>query len=429
MNIFKSIPVLLLSFLSIFMFVDLELAYSSFSGDYETQIFNESNESKVKKLQEVFKWLGLYNWEINWEWQDIETPLINYQIQKWIVMTKDDEWAWYFWAKTMKSLEDNFWQKYLDLKEQFLKVDTPANLWKFVVTAYYTPEPGQQKYTTWSYSWDLKLNWNHTTASGLPLEAWLLAAPRNYWFGTKIYLEGLWVWFVGDRGWAIVNSWERGHSYDRLDLWVWYWDEWRERAKKWWIREITWYIVDDSLDVNMEFDSSIVPSYSNIDVSPEEPTAEKVQNLQKFFKEVSLYDWEVDWDWEKTKNTLIKYQISSWIIFDENDEVAGYLGPKTYQKLLSQFWWNSNWWLFIEKYLDAALNWSQTSNTLTDKKKQDIEQIKVLLNKEFEKIFNWNTSQISIFKTSFKKRLLEVANSEKYSYRRLELEYLVSILD
>ena len=179
----------------------------------------------------------------------------------------------------------------------------------------------------------------------------------------------------------------------------------------------------------MEFDSSIVPSYSNIDVSPEEPTAEKVQNLQKFFKEVSLYDWEVDWDWEKTKNTLIKYQISSWIIFDENDEVAGYLWPKTYQKLLSEFWWNSNWWLFIEKYLDAALNWSQTSNTLTDKKKQDIEQIKVLLNKEFEKIFNWNTSQISIFKTSFKKRLLEVANSEKYSYRRLELEYLVSILD
>ncbi|MDR2411111.1 MAG: hypothetical protein LBD88_00420 [Candidatus Peribacteria bacterium] len=50
----QNIPILLLSFFSIFMFIDLEVAYTSVSG-YETQIFKGSNESKVKKLQEVFK--------------------------------------------------------------------------------------------------------------------------------------------------------------------------------------------------------------------------------------------------------------------------------------------------------------------------------------------------------------------------------------
>jgi hypothetical protein len=50
----QNIPILLLSFFSMFIFIDLEVAYTSVSG-YETQIFKGSNESKVKKLQEVFK--------------------------------------------------------------------------------------------------------------------------------------------------------------------------------------------------------------------------------------------------------------------------------------------------------------------------------------------------------------------------------------
>jgi hypothetical protein len=51
----RNIPILLLSFFSLFVFVDLEVAYTSVSSGYETQIFKESNESKVKKLQEVFR--------------------------------------------------------------------------------------------------------------------------------------------------------------------------------------------------------------------------------------------------------------------------------------------------------------------------------------------------------------------------------------
>gem|GEM_PF-5825520 len=47
---------ILLSYFSLFMFFNAELAYSSFSA-YENQIFEESSEVKVRKLQEVFSGL------------------------------------------------------------------------------------------------------------------------------------------------------------------------------------------------------------------------------------------------------------------------------------------------------------------------------------------------------------------------------------
>jgi hypothetical protein len=50
----QNVVVLLISFFSLFIFADLELAYSSISL-YENQIFNQSSEVKVRKLQEVFK--------------------------------------------------------------------------------------------------------------------------------------------------------------------------------------------------------------------------------------------------------------------------------------------------------------------------------------------------------------------------------------
>lgn len=432
MNILKSIPVLLLSFFSLFMFVNLELAHSSSFSVYETKIFHESNESKVKKLQEVFKWLWLYEWEISWIWQDIEEHLINYQIEKGIVPHKDDEQAWYFGVKTMKALENEFWELYKELKEEFLKADLPSNLWKFQITAYYTPLPWQAKYTTWSYEWDKRLNWNHTTASWLPLEPGLLAAPRNYPFGTKIYLDWIGVWIVWDRWWAIINSGERWNEYDRLDIWVWYWDEWRERARKWGRRELEWYIVDKDYIVNVEFDGSSLSRFANLSINPNSLEEEKTKNLQTIFKEIWLYEWEIDWIWDNIKDIFLEYQISRWIITSANDEAALYFWPKTYKKLSEEFWttkWN---WLFKEKHINnCSKEWQENIDkfaTLSDQKKIDMESVKQILEQKFDKIFKWNKQQIQAFKKAFSKELLEVANREKYMYRRLEFEYLTEIL-
>ncbi|MCS6983022.1 MAG: peptidoglycan-binding protein [Candidatus Absconditabacterales bacterium] len=90
----------------------------------------------------------------------------------------------------------------------------------FIVTAYYSPLPGQKLYVKGSLEKDKILNGQGTHgASGQPVFDGMIAAPQTYRFGTEIYLPG-WGWgSVQDRGGAIVSSGNRGWDADRLDLW------------------------------------------------------------------------------------------------------------------------------------------------------------------------------------------------------------------
>jgi hypothetical protein len=61
---------------------------------------------------------------------------------------------------------------------------------KFIVTAYYSPLPNQSFYLKGSYEADIRLNGNGTHgASGKAVYVGMLAAPKTYPFGTKIYLQ------------------------------------------------------------------------------------------------------------------------------------------------------------------------------------------------------------------------------------------------
>lgn len=68
-----------------------------------------SDSEEIKKLQLFFREILFYNWEIDWNYESIKDILIKYQIQKWIVWWYDDESSWYYWPKTIKSLENDFW--------------------------------------------------------------------------------------------------------------------------------------------------------------------------------------------------------------------------------------------------------------------------------------------------------------------------------
>lgn len=62
----------------------------------------------------------------------------------------------------------------------------------FIVTAYYSPIPGQDFYLRGDYNSEIALNGNGISgASGKPVFAGMLAAPKTYSFGTRIDLEGL----------------------------------------------------------------------------------------------------------------------------------------------------------------------------------------------------------------------------------------------
>lgn len=87
----------------------------------------------------------------------------------------------------------------------------------FIITAYYSPLPGQCCYVRGSLEADRLLNGNGTHgADGTAVFPGMIAAPASYAFGTTVVLPGIGTVKVHDRGGAI-QEWEDAH---RLDLWV-----------------------------------------------------------------------------------------------------------------------------------------------------------------------------------------------------------------
>lgn len=246
---------------------------------------------------------------------------------------------------------------------------------KFIVSAYYSPIPNQKYYFKWSYEADKKLNWNWIRwASWKAVYPWMIAAPKNYPFWTKIHLDWIWIVEVSDRWWAIVSTdpnETRWYKYDRLDIWMWYGDEWLARALNFWKKELSWYILADKetpISINIDVlpaPLNILAKYevkeviwnnleqkkeeienkliSSLNIDKENPNENEVKKLQNIFKEMWLYKWNIDWKYENIKNDLINYQVKSKIINNKNSIEAWYFWKKSLEIL------NKDYALFKEK--------------------------------------------------------------------------------
>lgn len=212
----------------------------------------------------------------------------------------------------------------------------------FVATAYYSPLPDQSRYITGSYEWDIRLNGEWvTTASWKGVFPGLLAGPANYPFGTKIYFEWYGIGSIEDRGWAIVKAWERGYSYDRIDIWMWYGDEGLDRAIRWGKRTVKGKIVVPSSPITLKHAESKIGYIWNLRVSPDSEI-ESVKRLQEIFTKADLYSEEIDGKYESIKNELIDFQLKSGIIKSTDEEVAGYFWPKTIAALREKYGYSTD---------------------------------------------------------------------------------------
>jgi peptidoglycan hydrolase-like protein with peptidoglycan-binding domain/3D (Asp-Asp-Asp) domain-containing protein len=105
----------------------------------------------------------------------------------------------------------------------------------FVITAYYSPLPGQCCYVKGDLTADRILNGNGTNgADGTEVYPGMIAAPKTYAFGTRIKLPGIGVGTVHDRGGAII---EQGATH-RLDLWAGHGEEGLARALAFGVRRM-----------------------------------------------------------------------------------------------------------------------------------------------------------------------------------------------
>lgn len=424
----------------------------TYANNYITQVNVDSSSVKVKKLQEVFKWLWLYSGEIDWNFYSIREALVDYQVENWIVPDREHEEAGYFWNKTIKSLKNKYWQDFLDLQKEFLTLDTPQinQEWYFIVTAYYTPVPGQKRYSTWSYEAEKKLNGWWNTASWKAPIAWTIAAPRNYNFWTKIFLEWYWVWEVHDRWGAIVNSGDRWHLHDRLDLWMWYGDEWRERTKAWWVKTIKWTIVDNSTPINVNFsvtplDSIVAETkesnkemsnenslefYRDLYVSPENPNSDDVKLLQKLLIKTKNYSWEINWDYNSVKDILINFQVENNVITSANSREAWYFWKKTLDVFFRKYWNNlvvsNEEKTETKKEVVSIKEENKSSFILSNEEKNKILKVRDSLLNQLKNKYSWEEYYLNL--TEIKGKLQDTIKKTTWEYFKSTIEFLVENL-
>ncbi len=232
---------------------------------------------------------------------------------------------------------------------------------KFIVSGYYSPEKWQKFYHKWDYFKEIRLNWHWIRwASWKPVFNWMIAAPKKYPFGTKIYFPGYWVWVVEDRWSAIVEAWKRWYQYDRIDIWMWKGQNALIRAMSWGKKELVGYVCPPNKNLPIWFDWWNFPIYKgnffDVSVFAIELTYWRkdnwVQAMQKYLTKLGYFPQEQTptwFFWPITKKSLCQFQVDYWIL-KKNDPRCGIVrGPQTRwtakQALISKWILKKNFYL------------------------------------------------------------------------------------
>jgi hypothetical protein len=248
----------------------------------------------------------------------------------------------------------------------------------FVVTAYYSPLPDQEHYSYSVYTQrertfeeEKRLQWEWIRwASWKKVFSWMLAAPKNYKFWTKIFIEWLWTWEVADRWWAIVNKWVRWHWYDRIDVWMWYGDEWLRRATYWGKRTVKGKFLNRRSKVDLDFSNialANLPSYSKINsysklnkkkvlvekkvdiFSKKITTKQEYIRLQEVLTELNLYSGSIDWNYDNIIDVIYDFQLKNKIVKSRYSPWAWSYWPITRSTL------NNHYKVFLQRKEEERL--------------------------------------------------------------------------
>lgn len=213
----------------------------------------------------------------------------------------------------------------------------------YVVSAYYSPLPGQSYYATGSYAGDIRLNGGGvTTASGVKVAdapGAFLASPSCFEFGTILEFEGMGNYIILDRGGAIKGS--------RLDLWTGYGEEGLTAALSWGKRTVTARSLGMDADVDLvakaewrtpnnqtflkNLDSNPFESMDNIKMGD---TGAKVAVLQQLLTDIGYYSDEVDgYFGVSTKDALLEMDKDYGEVISINISPLGVLGNTTISEI------------------------------------------------------------------------------------------------
>lgn len=75
---------------------------------FDRTVYSDSNVDDIKRVQQILIKMWRYNWAITWNYADIENIIFNFQVEKNILKTKQDDWAWWFWPKTRLAIKTDY---------------------------------------------------------------------------------------------------------------------------------------------------------------------------------------------------------------------------------------------------------------------------------------------------------------------------------
>ena len=424
------------------------------ASDLNYLLDETTSKDQITKLQTIFSKAGVYEWKIDGKYSSIKPSVVKAQLKVWIISSEHDEKAWKLSSGNLKRIYSVYYktpqrkEKIADEKKKSKTVvtrlgakktgtTTSSNTGtgeakqglkkKFIVTAYYSPLRGQRKYSTGSYWGDIRLNWEGTHgASGAAVYKWFLAAPKNYPFGTKIYLEWIGTWIVEDRWGAIVNAGRRWYEHDRIDVWMWYGDAWLTKALQWGKRTVEGEIVSGEAELIQNFELSWAEKYYTLRVNPNSNSRD-VKELQELLKKIGAYSWILDGKYKSVEQALIAYQKKKKIIINKESDWAGYFWPKTFSAVQVDLNWELKkidkpaWTEPKEKVLAAFPNLTRQDRKLMDSKVNVIKN-EIKSQSNGNRIIEWNLKRKIEAKV---KRALKWTKSKK---EKEKLEYLMSLL-
>jgi len=203
----------------------------------------------------------------------------------------------------------------------------------FTVTAYYSPASGQAFYYKPTFLDEVKLNGEgYFGASGKKVFNGMLAWPATYPFGSVIYFPWLGVGEIADRGGAIVLSWERGQSRDRIDIWMGRGEEWLIRALTFGKKNMTGYFCESTIvktspkDLLLRDNVPVLKNFFDIAVWIQQLEVGRndiwTRTLQKYLVKL----WYLNKKYRNgnyetnTKKALCRYQVTKKIISSKNPD-------------------------------------------------------------------------------------------------------------
>ncbi|MBS8122439.1 peptidoglycan-binding protein [Candidatus Vampirococcus lugosii] len=219
----------------------------------------------------------------------------------------------------------------------FANIDTSLCTPKtFIVSGYYSSLPNQTFYYRENYDREIRLNGRGTHgASGQAVFNGMIAAPKNYKFGTKIYFPQYGVGEVHDRGQAIVNAGVRGYSNDRIDIWMGHGEDGLKRALSFGKQKVTGYICPDNVEVGFNMNNFLIHEKFfdvliwSIYLEPGRKD-QFVKTLQKYLYKLGYLkkEHQTGYYGEVTKQAVCSFQQKMGLTYPGSG-VCGYFGPRT----------------------------------------------------------------------------------------------------